>query len=50
MTIVSACVLYVVLRRENRRREKLDLELHDGTTLAFKDLTDKENLHFRYAL
>ncbi|KAJ4294329.1 hypothetical protein N0V90_008019 [Kalmusia sp. IMI 367209] len=50
ITIVSASILYFVLRRENKRREALGLDPREGERLAFKDLTDKENLHFRYAL
>ncbi|KAB2570636.1 Allantoate permease [Lasiodiplodia theobromae] len=50
ITIASASALYVLLYRENKRRNGLDLDKREGDRLAFKDLTDKENLHFRYAL
>ncbi|KAF4544371.1 MFS transporter [Lasiodiplodia theobromae] len=50
ITIASASALYVLLYRENKRRNELDLDKREGDRLAFKDLTDKENLHFRYAL
>ncbi|KAF2441819.1 MFS general substrate transporter [Karstenula rhodostoma CBS 690.94] len=50
ITIASASTLYFVLHRENKRRAELALDDREGDRLAFKDLTDKENLHFRYAL
>ncbi|KAF1847239.1 putative MFS transporter [Cucurbitaria berberidis CBS 394.84] len=50
ITILSASALYTVLYRENKRRDQLGLDKDEGARLAFKDLTDKENLHFRYAL
>jgi hypothetical protein len=50
ITILSSVILYVVLRRENSRRDALDLDIAEGDKLAFKDLTDIENLHFRYML
>ncbi|KAH8881782.1 putative MFS transporter [Thozetella sp. PMI_491] len=50
ITILSAAALYVFLRRENKRRDELGLDERDGDRLAFKDLTDKENLYFRYVL
>jgi hypothetical protein len=34
--------------RENKRRAALDLDDSEIDRLAFKDLTDKENLHFKY--
>ncbi|KAK1144076.1 hypothetical protein N8T08_005738 [Aspergillus melleus] len=48
ITILAASALYVVLSRENKRRYTLGLEESERDRLAFKDLTDKENLHFRY--
>ncbi|KAF2815379.1 MFS general substrate transporter [Mytilinidion resinicola] len=48
ITILLSSVLYVLLRRENRRRGRLGLDEREGDRMAFKDLTDKENLHFRY--
>ncbi|KAJ9615702.1 hypothetical protein H2200_001778 [Cladophialophora chaetospira] len=48
LVIVLATVLYVMLRRENARRDRLNLEEKDAERVAFDDLTDKENLHFRY--
>ncbi|KAH8882323.1 putative MFS transporter [Thozetella sp. PMI_491] len=50
ITIVSASSLYFLLSRENRHRESLDLDESERDTQAFKDLTDKQNLFFRYAL
>ncbi len=48
ITILCASVLSVLWFRENRRRAGLGLNESDRDRLAFKDLTDKENLHFRY--
>lgn len=45
---------WFILRRENRRRDKLQsameggLEGRDLDITAFADMTDKENLNFRY--
>jgi hypothetical protein len=50
ITIVAASVLYFVLYRENAKRDGLTLDKSEGDRLAFKGLTDKENLYFRYAL
>lgn len=50
IVIVLATVLYFVLRRENRRRDALQLNEEDRDRLAFNDLTDKENPYFRYVL
>ncbi|KAF0325105.1 major facilitator superfamily transporter [Colletotrichum asianum] len=50
ITIVSASALYVLLWKENKRRDSLDLDEGERDRLAFKNLTDKENLHFRYVL
>ncbi|KAK0371027.1 allantoate permease [Colletotrichum limetticola] len=50
ITILSSLGLYVILYRENRRRDALGLDENERDRLAFKDLTDKENEHFRYVL
>ncbi|KAI0471391.1 putative MFS transporter [Xylaria cf. heliscus] len=50
VTILAASTLYVILRRENRRREQLGLDERERDRVAFKDLTDKENPYFRYVL
>lgn len=43
-------MLYVVLWRENRARNMLDLDDVQRDKIAFDDLTDKQNPFFRYAL
>ncbi|ETS74130.1 hypothetical protein PFICI_13996 [Pestalotiopsis fici W106-1] len=48
ITILCASALYVLLYRENKRRDQLSLDENERNRNAFKDLTDKENLHFRY--
>jgi len=50
ITIVAALALYFVLWRENRRRASMGLNDVDRDKLAFKDLTDVENLYFTYML
>ncbi|KAK7458370.1 allantoate permease [Colletotrichum acutatum] len=50
ITILSSSALYVILYRENKRRDALGLDESERHRLAFKDLTDKENEHFRYVL
>ncbi len=50
IVICLAVVLYVTLRRENKRRDGLGLDEGARDRLAFKDLTDKENPYFRYVL
>ncbi|KAF5007873.1 hypothetical protein FDECE_5788 [Fusarium decemcellulare] len=50
ITIIAASILYYLLRRDNLRRTELSLDKAEGDRLAFKGLTDKENLYFRYAL
>ncbi|KAI0428319.1 putative MFS transporter [Xylaria sp. FL1042] len=50
ITILAASVLYVILFRENRRREQLGLDERERDRVAFKDLTDVENPYFRYVL
>ncbi|PYI19604.1 MFS general substrate transporter [Aspergillus japonicus CBS 114.51] len=48
ITIASASTLAVLWYCENKRRAALDLDESERDRLAFKDLTDCENLHFRY--
>ena len=50
ITILAATTLYIILHRENKRRETLGLDEREGKRIAFKDLTDKENPYFRYVL
>lgn len=50
ITIVAAVALYVVLWRENKRRDALPVDEAERDRLAFEDLTDKENPYFRYVL
>ncbi|KAI4596031.1 hypothetical protein KJ359_006323 [Pestalotiopsis sp. 9143b] len=50
ITILCASTLYVLLHRENKRRDALSLDEAERNSNAFKDMTDKENLHFRYVL
>lgn len=50
IVICLAVALYITLRRENKRRDGLELDEGTGDRLAFKDLTDKENPYFRYVL
>ena len=52
LVALSMCLcLYYVNVRENRRRDKLAVDLPpEPEGLEFADLTDKENLYFRYAL
>ena len=47
--VAVAAVLYVMLSRENKRRDALDLDEKEGEKRAFEDLTDRENMWFRYA-
>ena len=49
LLIVICAILYFMLRRENRRRDMLNLDKEEGDKIAFDDLTDKQNLYFRYA-
>lgn len=49
LLVLVAAVLFVMLRRENARRDALGLDDKEGERRAFEDLTDKENLWFRYA-
>ena len=48
IVIVLAVALYFLLRAENARRDRLELDEKEGERVAFSDLTDKQNLHFRY--
>ncbi|KAL4920621.1 major facilitator superfamily domain-containing protein [Aspergillus aurantiobrunneus] len=48
ITILCVSVLYVLWFRDNKRRAALALDESERDRLAFKDLTDKENLHFTY--
>lgn len=50
IAILAASTLYVLLRRENRRRDRLPVDPVERDRLAFKDLTDRENMYYRYAL
>ncbi|KAF6806736.1 allantoate permease [Colletotrichum sojae] len=50
IVMICASLLYFLLYKENKRRSLLDLDESEKDRLAFKDLTDKENQHFRYAL
>jgi hypothetical protein len=47
---VASGALYVVLKRENKRRDTLVGNEDERDRLAFRDLTDKENVYFRYVL
>lgn len=49
LVIVLAGTLYFILRRENTRRDQLSMDEKEAERVAFDDLTDKENLYFRYA-
>lgn len=49
--IVTSVVLYVYLWRENKRRDALGhISEEQRDDLAFRDLTDGENMAFRYVL
>ncbi|KAI1329170.1 putative MFS transporter [Xylariaceae sp. FL0255] len=50
ITIVSTSTLWYLLWKENKRRATLNLDPAEADKLGFHDLTDKENLHFRYVL
>jgi hypothetical protein len=47
--VLVAAILYVMLRRENQRRDATGRDQREGEKHAFEDLTDKENPWFRYA-
>ncbi|KAK5636313.1 hypothetical protein RRF57_012025 [Xylaria bambusicola] len=52
--VLLIITFWILLRRENERRDKIQaameggLECRDLDTTAFADMTDKENLNFRY--
>ena len=48
LVIVLAIMLMFILRGENMRRERMQLDEKEAEKTAFEDLTDKENPHFRY--
>ncbi|CAE7030616.1 Allantoate transport protein [Pyrenophora teres f. teres] len=50
ITIAAAAALYVVLARENEKRDALPTDEAERDKFAFMDLTDKENPYFRYVL
>ncbi|KAI4111684.1 MAG: hypothetical protein LQ345_006729 [Seirophora villosa] len=50
IVILLAAALYLLLARENKRRDALALDEAGRDTHAFRDLTDKENPYFRYVL
>jgi MFS family permease len=52
ITIAAAAALYYVLWRENRRRDALlvGVDEEERDRCAFRDLTDGENVYFRYVL
>ncbi|KAF2011133.1 allantoate transport protein [Aaosphaeria arxii CBS 175.79] len=50
ITILASVALYVVLWRENKKREGLPIDEDERDKFAFMDLTDKENPYFRYVL
>ncbi|KAH8708457.1 major facilitator superfamily domain-containing protein [Phaeosphaeriaceae sp. PMI808] len=50
ITVAAAVALYVVLWRENKRRDAVPVDEAERDRLAFMDLTDKENPYFRYVL
>lgn len=50
ITILSAATLYLVLYLENKKRDAMDMDEAERSKLSFKDLTDKQNKYFRYAL
>ena len=49
MLVAVAAILYAMLSRENKRRDALELDEKEGEKHAFEDLTDRENMWFRYA-
>ena len=57
--LLEACIvitLRIILSMENKRRDKIQgreeggLEARDLDSTAFSDMTDRENLNFRYKL
>ncbi|KAL9045747.1 MAG: hypothetical protein Q9214_001263 [Letrouitia sp. 1 TL-2023] len=50
IVIILAILLYVLLSRENARRDNLPKSEEQRDQTAFQDLTDGENPYFRYVL
>lgn len=50
IVVVLAIVLYVLLSRENSKRDQVPQDEAERDAFAFRDLTDKENPYFRYVL
>lgn len=50
ITIAAAVALYIILHRENKRRDAMNLDESERDRFAFQDLTDVHNPYFRYAL
>jgi MFS family permease len=50
ITIVAAGALYVVLSRENKKRDARQVDEAERDRIAFMDLTDGENPYFKYVL
>lgn len=50
IVVVLAGVLWVLIRRENARRERSGVDEGEREKWAFRDLTDRENPYFRYVL
>ncbi|KAI4268911.1 MAG: hypothetical protein LQ337_007575 [Flavoplaca oasis] len=50
IVIILAISLYLHLRTENKKRDKLPSNEAERDKMAFRDLTDKENPYFRYVL
>lgn len=50
ITLLSTSTLWFLLWRENKRRAALNLDKAEAEKLGFEDLTDRQNLHFVYAL
>lgn len=49
LLVLLSGLLVWMLRRENRRRDGLALDQREGERVAFDDLTDRQNMFFRYA-
>jgi hypothetical protein len=49
LLVCVATLLFFLLKKENARRDALGLDEREGEKCAFEDLTDRENLWFRYA-
>lgn len=50
ITIVASVALYIVLSRENKKREGHSGNEEERDRVAFLDLTDGKNPYFRYVL